>query len=106
MTTSVKPEDCTTMTEVRDGVDALDATIVNLIGERFRYMEAAARIKVDRDTVRDEARKAQVIDHAAAVARRVGVAEPLVRQIYELMIEASIAHELDRFDARQPSASG
>ena len=106
MTNPVKPEDCTTMAEVRDGIDALDAAIVATIGDRFRYIEAAARIKQRRDDVRDETRKAQVIDHAAEVARQVAVPEALIREIYELMIEASIAHELDRFDARQPSASG
>ena len=106
MTSQVKPEDCTTMAEVRDGIDALDAMIVAKIGERFRYIEAAARLKQRRDDVRDETRKAQVIDHSAAVARQAGVPETLIRQIYELMIEASIAHEFDRFDERQASASG
>jgi isochorismate pyruvate lyase len=106
MTNPVKPEECSTMADVRHGIDALDARIVALIGERFRYIEAAARIKDHRDAVRDEARKAQVIDHAARVARESGVPEVLIRQIYELLVEASIAHELDYFDGRQASASG
>ena len=46
------------MTQVRAGVDRLDREIVALLAERFRYMEAAARIKPDRNEVRDEARKA------------------------------------------------
>ena len=33
------------MVDVRAGVDALDRQIVALIGERFRFMDAAARIK-------------------------------------------------------------
>ena len=43
------------MAEVRHGVDRLDEDIVRLLGERFRYMDAAARIKPDRAAVRDEA---------------------------------------------------
>jgi isochorismate pyruvate lyase len=86
------------MAEVRHGIDGLDARIVALIGERFRYIEAAARIKDHRDAVRDEARKAQVIEHAALVAREAGVPEVVIRRIYELLVEASIAHELDCFD--------
>ena len=57
----VKPEDCRNMAEVRHGVDRLDEEIVALLGERFRYMDAAARIKPSRELVRDEARKAEVI---------------------------------------------
>ncbi|AHE57489.1 hypothetical protein NX02_29635 [Sphingomonas sanxanigenens DSM 19645 = NX02] len=91
---------CTTMQEVRAGVDALDARIVALLGERMRYMEAAARIKPTRDAVRDEPRKAAVIDHAAAVAAAVDFPPALVRDIYEVLVEGSIAYELGKFDAR------
>ena len=88
------------MAEVRAGVDHLDAAIVKLLGQRMRYMEAAARIKQHRDDVRDEPRKAAVIEHACAVGREEGVPELLVRQLYETLVESSIAYELDRFDRR------
>ena len=42
------------MAEVRAGIDALDLEIVDLLAVRFRFMTAAARIKADRDAVRDE----------------------------------------------------
>jgi isochorismate pyruvate lyase len=98
MTTPLKPEDCVTMAEVRDAIDTLDSEIVGLIGQRFRYIEAAARIKDHRDSIRDDARKAQVIDHAAHVARQHAVPDGLIPEIYERLIETSIAHELDCFD--------
>lgn len=53
-------EDCTTVAELREGVDALDRELVALLATRFGYMRAAARIKPGRKTVRDEARKASV----------------------------------------------
>ena len=37
-----EPADCTTMTEVRAGVDDVDQRIVDLIARRFGYMAAAA----------------------------------------------------------------
>ena len=40
----VPPEACSTMAEVRQGVDALDRALVVLMAERQRYMDAAARI--------------------------------------------------------------
>ena len=88
------------MAEGRAGVDHLDAAIVKLLGQRMRYMEAAARIKQRRDDIRDEPRKAAVIEHACEVGREEGVPELLVRQLYETLVESSIAYELDRFDRR------
>ena len=45
MTDRPRPADCATMTEVRQGVDAIDRMLVVLISERQGYMDAAARIK-------------------------------------------------------------
>jgi len=99
MTTLPGP-DCTTMTDVRAGVDALDRDLVALIAKRFAYMDAAARIKPERGHVRDEARKAQVIDNARAEAVRLGVPEAVVADLWERLVEASIAYELAAFDRR------
>lgn len=96
----VDPEDCRTMAEVRAGVDALDEALVTLLARRFRYMDAAARIKPERAQVRDEARKAAVIAHARAVAERERVPDAFVAELYERLVEASIAYELDRWDER------
>ena len=61
MTEIRDPADCTTMTEVRAGVDDVDRQVVALLKRRFGYMDAAARIKPDRSAVRDEWRKADVL---------------------------------------------
>jgi len=90
---------CTTMTEVRAGVDSLDRELVALLARRFAYMDAAARIKPGRAAVRDERRKAEVIANARAVAVEMGVPEGVVAELWERLVEASIAYELARFDA-------
>ncbi|MFL6756239.1 MAG: chorismate mutase, partial [Sphingomicrobium sp.] len=54
MTEIRDPAECMTMTEVRAGVDDVDRQLVALVARRFRYMDAAARIKPDRSAVRDE----------------------------------------------------
>jgi isochorismate pyruvate lyase len=95
----VAPLACRSMAEVRQGVDCLDGQIVALIGERFRYMDAAARIKPDREAVRDEARKADVLAKVRAHAARHNVPDAAIAELYEGLIEASIAYEFERFDA-------
>lgn len=94
----ILPEDCQTMAEVRAGIDALDLQIVDLLAIRFRFMTAAARIKADRGAVRDEWRKAQVIANAKAAAERAGVPPEVVGDIWERLVEGSIAYEFDRWD--------
>ena len=92
--------DCTTMAEVRAGVDQLDRELVALLARRFAYMDAAARIKPERGHVRDEGRKAEVIANARAEAVRLGVPEDIVGDLWEQLVEASIAYELAAFDRR------
>lgn len=92
------PEDCETMTEVRAGVDDVDARLMALFARRFGYMAAAARIKTDRNDVRDEARKAVVIANAKMRARGAGVPEPLAAALWEMLVESSISYELALFD--------
>jgi isochorismate pyruvate lyase len=98
MTEPLDPQDCTTMTEVRAGVDDVDRRIVALIARRFGYMDAAARIKPDRDAVRDEWRKSDVKAKVDAAADMAGVDRELMSRLYEDLIEASIAHEFDEYD--------
>ena len=100
MQDTIDPQDCTTMLEVRAGVDAIDRALVALLARRFGYMDAAARIKPERGQVRDEARKAQVIANARARAREAGVPEAPIADLWDRLVEASIAYELEKFDRR------
>ena len=93
------PADCANMRDVRIGVDATDRQIMELLDRRFGYMRAAARIKQDRDTVRDEARKAEVIENACADAARRHLPEEKIEELWNLLVETSIDYELTEWDA-------
>jgi isochorismate pyruvate lyase len=92
------PAECTTMAEVRQGVDALDRLLVSVLAERQRYMDAAARIKPDRGAVRDTARIEDVVAKVKAAAREAGLSEAIAEPIWRLLIERCIAHEYDAWD--------
>jgi len=98
MAQTLDPQDCTNMAEVRAGVDDVDRRLVALVARRFGYMDAAARIKPDRDAVRDEWRKADVKSKVDAAADQAGIDRELISRLYEDLIETSIAHELGVFD--------
>jgi len=97
MTDILAPDACATMTEVRAGVDATDRA---LLATRFGYMRAAARIKPERGAVRDEARKAAVIANAVVDAQAGGWPEAVAAEMWEALVEASIAYEMRHFDAK------
>ncbi len=99
MTKTIKlPEECTSMAEVRAGVDATDRELVALLERRFGYMRAAARIKPSREVVRDEERKASVIAAAVAEAEARDLPGDVIGDIWERLVEGSIAYEFDEWD--------
>lgn len=93
------PEDCQAMREVRIGVDTTDRELMALLDRRFGYMRAAARIKTDRNVVRDEARKTEVIENAVADAKARGLPAKEIAELWDLLVECSIAFELEEWDA-------
>jgi isochorismate pyruvate lyase len=91
---------CADMKEVRAAIDAIDKRLVALIAERLHYIDEAARIKFDRNTVRDEARIADVLAKVRAEALHLGCDPEVVAAAYRALVEASIAHEFVAFDRR------
>jgi isochorismate pyruvate lyase len=98
------PADCTTMTEVRQGVDALDRALVALLAERQRYMDAAARIKQDREAVRDNARVEDVVEKVKAAAREAGLSEAIAEPVWRTLIDRCIAYEFGVWDRMRSGA--
>ncbi|MGN6691363.1 MAG: chorismate mutase [Sphingopyxis sp.] len=92
------PAQCETMIDVRMGVDQVDRELVALLVRRFGYMDAAARIKTDRSTVRDEARKAQVLDNVAREGEAAGLEPERLRAVWNELVEQSIAYEAVEWD--------
>ena len=90
------------MGEVRAGVDELDRALVALLAERQRYMDAAARLKLDRNAVRDVARVEDVI---AKVNAQVGLSAAIAEPLWRTLIERCIQYELEVWD-RNHTADG
>ena len=95
----VKPgQDCQTMAEVREGVDALDRELVALLVKRQAYMSAAGRIKNDRDAVYDAERIEDVVAKVLVEARKQGLSEDIAEQVWRKLIERCIAFEYGEWD--------
>ena len=92
------PEVCASMAEVRQGVDALDRALVQLLAERQRYMDAAARIKPDRSVVHDDARIEDVVAKVLAAAGPAGLSPAIAEPVWRTLIDRCIAHEFSVWD--------
>lgn len=94
--------ECENMQDVRYEVDRLDQLIVELLAQRQTFMDAAARIKADRNLVRDEARIEDVVAKVKSQATKHGLSHDIVEPVYRLLIEKCIAHEFNTFDKIYP----
>ena len=98
-----KPEDCQTMVEVREGVDALDRELVRLLVTRQGYMHAAARIKPNREAVYDAPRIEDVVSKVLAEAKTQGLSAGIAEPVWRKLIERCIAHEFEVYDETRPA---
>ncbi|WP_417621437.1 chorismate mutase [Parasphingorhabdus sp.] len=87
-----------TMADVRTQVDRIDAELIALMADRFACMDAAARIKQDRGAVRDETRKAAVLQNVKQLAEEARIPVPTMAAIWEMLVESSISYELQKWD--------
>lgn len=97
----IAPEACESMSDVRAGIDDLDARIIALLAKRFGFMRAAARVKQERGLVRDESRKAEVIENARRHAAALNVPEDLVAELWDRLVEGSIEYEFNAWDRQR-----
>ena len=95
----VDPAECQSMADVRQGVDALDRALVALLAERQRYMDAAARIKPDRDAVFDQARIDDVVAKVLVSAEAHKLSPDIAAPVWRLLIDRCSAHEFATWDA-------
>jgi isochorismate pyruvate lyase len=101
------PAECETMEHVRAEIDRLDAALVDLIAERFGYVDRAWQIKDSPKQANVPWRVQQVIDKVEARAREKGLPPELAAALWRQMIGWFIQYEEEhlarRFGPNPPS---
>ncbi len=91
------PQDCTELSHVRTEIDRLDQALVDLIGERFGYVERAWQIKLTQNAEANVPwRNQQVIDRVRARATERGVPPELCEALWRQMIGWFIQYEEEK----------
>ncbi|MEL6955138.1 MAG: chorismate mutase [Pseudomonadota bacterium] len=96
-------ETAQSMADVRYEIDRLDRLLVEIIKERQSFMDAAARIKGDRDAVHDRPRIEDVVSKVRAAAEAAGLSPAIAEPVWRTMIDRCIAYEFGSFDALKPA---
>ena len=96
-----KAQDCADLSQVRIEIDRIDNDLVDLIAERFGYVERAWQIKLG---LKQEAsvpwRNQQVIDKVRARAEEKGVSPDLCEALWRQMIGWFIQYEEEKLRHR------
>lgn len=94
MTEKIDPADIPDMATLRLHIDALDAELLALLGQRTRLVERAAQIKQGVGwPARIPARVEEVVANARRLAEAEGVDPEMIEPMWRLMIEHFIALE-------------
>ena len=89
-------KDCTTMEEVRAEIDRIDTALVDLIGERFTFVERAWQLKNSPAEARVPWRIQQVIERVRARAAEKGLPPELAEALWRQMIGWFIQYEEEK----------
>jgi isochorismate pyruvate lyase len=89
-------KDCSNMEEVRAEIDRIDRELVDLVGERFDYVDRAWQLKNSPAEARVPWRIQQVIDKVKARAAEKRLPPELVEALWRQMIGWFIQYEEER----------
>jgi isochorismate pyruvate lyase len=96
-----KPEDCADMEQVRGEIDRIDVELVDLIGERFAYVDRAWQLKRSPAEARVPWRIQQVINRVRARAVEKGLPPELAEALWRQMIGWFIQYEEEKLRAAE-----
>jgi isochorismate pyruvate lyase len=91
-----KAKDCANMEEVRAEIDRIDAALVDLIGERFTFVDRAWQLKQTPAEAWVPWRIQQVIDRVRARAAEKGLPPELAEALWRQMIGWFIQYEEEK----------
>ncbi|MBM3544947.1 MAG: chorismate mutase [Alphaproteobacteria bacterium] len=91
-----KAKDCKDMDEVRAEIDRIDQALVDLIGERFTFVDRAWQFKQSPAEARVPWRIQQVIDRVRARAEDQGLPPELAEALWRQMIGWFIQYEEEK----------
>ena len=93
----IPPEDCASLEEIREGMDAIDREVVSRIAERVEYVRAAAKFKSSSAGVAAPERVAAVLKTRREWAEAAGLDGEVVEAVYRQLVSYCVSEEHKRW---------
>lgn len=93
----IPPEDCASLDEIREGMDAIDREVVLLIAQRVEYVRAAAKFKTSSAGVAAPERVAAVLKTRREWAEAAGLNGDLIETLYQQLVNYCVSEEHKRW---------
>lgn len=85
---------CENMEEIREEIDQLDKQVISLIGQRFKYVQAAAKFKKDETSVKAPERFKSMLEKRREWAIKEGLSPDAVEKMFRDLVNYFISEEL------------
>ncbi len=89
------PEDSANIEDVREAIDDVDREVLRLLGQRARYVAAAARFKTDGNSVHAPERQKAMLARRREWAEDEGLDPDFVEGLYRNIISHFVGREMD-----------
>ncbi|WP_042149186.1 MULTISPECIES: isochorismate lyase [unclassified Pseudoalteromonas] len=95
----IEPEDCTGMDEIRGEIDQMDKDIIAILGKRFKYVEAAAKFKTSKTSVRAPERFKLMLQSRRDWAIKAGLSPDAIEKMYTDLVNHFIQQEMNKWQS-------
>ncbi len=96
-----KPAECESMEHVRTEIDALDEQLIDLVAERFGYVDRAWQLKKNPEDATVPWRINEVIEKVRARAEDRGIPPQLAEALWRQMIGWFIEYEMENLERKK-----
>lgn len=93
--TQRKPAECTNITEVRNEIDNIDKTIIELLSHRFQYVKEVVKYKEKKPgSIEAPERRKEVLECRRKWAEENGLNPDVIENLYKDLIQYFISEEM------------
>lgn len=85
---------CENMEEIRGEIDQLDKQVIHLIGQRYKYVQAAAKFKKDENSVKAPERFKSMLEKRREWAIQEGLSPDAIEKMFRDLVNYFISEEL------------
>jgi isochorismate pyruvate lyase len=90
-------KECQSLEEVRNEIDTIDESIVELIAKRNDYIKQAAKFKESVDEVKSQERIDFIMQRVRAKAIELNMNPNMIEELFKIMIDEMVETEIAEF---------